>query len=68
MSQATVYYPESNDGPVEVVWGLPTRGQMLPKVEQWQKDIEREVQSRYKIDSGKNQTGTNANMGRKKSK
>jgi len=68
MSQATVYYPESNDGPTELHYGLPTRGQMLPKVEQWQKEIEREVQSRYKIDSGKNQTGTNANMGRKKSK
>jgi len=67
MSQSTIYYPESNDGPTELT-GLYSRGQMLPKVEQWQKEIEREVQSRYKVDSGKNQTGTNANMGRKKSK
>jgi len=68
MSQATIYFPETNDGPTELTWGLPTNGQMLSYVEQWQKEIEREVQSRYKIDPGKNQTGTNKNMGSKKSK
>ena len=68
MSQATIYFPETNDGPTELTWGLPTNGHMLSYVEQWQKEIEREVQSRYKIDPGKNQTGTNKNMGSKKSK
>ncbi len=68
MSQATIYFPDTNEGPTELCYGLPTRGQLLPHVEQWQKEIEREVQSRYKIDSGKNNTGKNSNMGRKKSK
>ena len=68
MNNETIYFPESNDGPVEVVWGLPTRGQMLPKVEEFQLQVAREARGKYKIDSGKNQTGTNANMGRKKSK
>ena len=67
MSKATIYLPELPE-PTELCYGLPTRGQMLSHVEQWQKEIEREVQSRYKIDPGKNQTGTNKNMGSKKSK
>jgi len=68
MSQATIYYQDVYEGPTELCYGLPTRGQLLPHVEQWQKEIEREVQGKYKIDPNKNQTGTNANMGRKKSK
>ena len=68
MSQATIYFPETNDGPTELTWGLPTKGQMLDHVEQWQKEIEEEVQSRYKIDPNKNSTGVNKNMGRKKNK
>jgi hypothetical protein len=68
MSQATIYFPESNDGPVEVVWGLPTRGQMLSHVEEFQLQVAREARGKYKIDPNKNQTGENANMGRKKSK
>jgi hypothetical protein len=68
MSNATVYLPETNDGPVEYIWGLPSKGQLLPHVEQWQKEIEQELQARYKIDPNKNNTAVNKNMGRKKSK
>ena len=64
MSNETVYYPKSTD-PTELT-GLYSRGQMLPHVEQWQKEIEREVQSRYKVATGKNQTGTNNNMNKKR--
>tara|TARA_R110002012_G_scaffold73180_2_gene186733 strand:- start:574 stop:783 length:210 start_codon:yes stop_codon:yes gene_type:complete len=66
MSQATIYFPETNDGPTELTWGLPTNGQMLSHVEQWQKEIEREVQSRYKVEPAKNSTGRNDNMNKKR--
>lgn len=67
MSSQTYYFADTNE-PTSLHYGLPTKGQMLSHVEQWQKEIEREVQSRYKVDPGKNQTGTNKNMGSKKSK
>jgi len=65
MSQATIYFPDTNCE-TELCYGLPTRGQLLPHVEQWQKEIEREVQGKYKVDPNKNQTGENANMNKKR--
>jgi len=64
MSNETVYYPKSTD-PTELT-GLYSRGQMLPKVEEFQQQVAREARAKYMIDTKKNQTGENANMNKKR--
>jgi hypothetical protein len=68
MSESTVYYPISNDGPLTLTRGSTTCGTILPSVAQSMAAMDAEIQAKYKVDSKKNQTGENKNMGRKKSK
>ena len=67
MSSQTIYFPDLPE-PTKLTWGLPTKGQMLSHVEQFQEQVAQEEREKYRIDRNKNQTGTNKNMGRKQSR